>query len=273
MLRWRQGDGAAGRVKYTPSSAVGSWQPTAPGYQPALLPQWRNVTAFVMTSPSEYLAPAPPALTRAEYASAYNEVKTLGAQNSTTRTADQTAAALFWNEPQGTVTTVGLWNQIAQSILIEQNGSIAQDARTFALLNLAEADAGIGAFNTKYTYKTWRPSTAIHDGAADGNPATSPDSTWRPLLAEQASPSYVSDTSAFSGAAQIVLTSLFGSNVAFTATSDGAGGMNRSYTSFAQAASEAGRSQIYAGTAFEFDNQRGQILGQAVGRLVVQVLS
>jgi hypothetical protein len=273
MLRWRLGDGAGAHVKYKPSSALGKWQPTAPAYQSALLPQWKNVTPFALTSPSEYLAPAPPALTSADYATSYNDVKALGVRNSTSRTADQTAAALFWNEPQGTVTPVGLWNQIAQSILIAQNATIAQDARTFALLNLAEADAGIAAFKAKYTYNTWRPATAIHAAASDVNPATSPDPAWQPLLAEQPTPSYVSDSSAYAGAAQIVLQSVFGANVAFTATSDGAGGLSRSFTSFAQAADEAGRSQVYAGTAFEFDNERGLNLGQAIGRLLVQVLS
>jgi hypothetical protein len=273
LVRFRNGDGAAIRLNYRPGASVGAWQPTAPAYQPALLPQWQNVVPFVLTSPSEFLAPAPPALTSADYAASFNDVRALGARNSSSRTADQTAAAYFWAEPQGTITTVGLWNRIAQSLIIAQNQTMAQGARTFALLNLAEADAGIAAFKAKYTYNMWRPATAIHAAGSDGNPATTADATWQPLIAEQATPSYVSDTSAFSGAAQVVLESIFGTKLAFTASSDGAGGLTRSFNSFAQAAAESGRSQVYAGVAFEFDNERGLSLGQSVGRLVVQVLS
>src|SRR5205807_101264 len=94
--------------------------------------------------------------------------------------------------------------------------SLVQDARLFALLNIAEADAQIACWDAKYTYNLWRPVTAIRAADTDGNPDTDPDATWASLLTTPNFPSYTSAHSTLSAAAAGVLTDLFGPSFRFT---------------------------------------------------------
>ena len=172
-----------------------------PDFLPPLLPQWPNVTPFAMTSGSQFRPAAPPALDSAEYAANVDEVMRLGGLNSTTRTADQTAIALFWADGGGTFTPPGHWNQIAADVSLERGNTLAERARLFALLNIALADAGISAWDAKYAFDLWRPIDAIRRGDTDGNDATIADPTWTPLLKTPPFPTYTSGHSTFSGAA------------------------------------------------------------------------
>ena len=93
---------------YIPGPDPGDFQ-FIPGYDPfAAFTGWGNITPFVFTSSSRYRPKAPYALSSKKYAADFNEVKSLGAIDSTTRSAEQTEIALFWVEgaPQG-------WNRIA----------------------------------------------------------------------------------------------------------------------------------------------------------------
>src|SRR5204863_9061606 len=107
IIAARPNDGSTTTVTYTPGTAPGDWQPTPPANAPALLPQWGNVTPFTMTSGGQFMPAGPPALTSQEYADALNQVESIGAANSTTRTADQTQIALFWADGGGTFTPPG----------------------------------------------------------------------------------------------------------------------------------------------------------------------
>jgi membrane-associated phospholipid phosphatase len=260
----RQDDGSAAQVSYTPGTAPGEWRPTPPAYPPALLPGWPGVTGFGIKNGAQFRPAGPPALTSAEYAQAFAEVKALGGKNSTVRTPDQTQIALFWADNAGTATPPGHWNEIAEQIAVRRHTSLAENARLFALLDVALADAGIAAWDAKYTYNVWRPVTAIPQAGADGNPATAPDPGWAPLLATPNFPSYVSGHSTFSAAACAVLTEVFGGHTHFATTSDALPGVVRSFRSFRQAAQEAGMSRIYAGIHWQFDNRDGLALGTAV---------
>ena len=122
--------------------------------------------------------PGPPTLDSAQWAADYNEVKALGAAVGSTRTADQTQIALFWADGAGTDTPPGHWNQIAQQVAAAQRNSLEENARLFALLNVALADAAICAWDAKYAYNFWRPVTAIRAGDTDGNDETAADPTW-----------------------------------------------------------------------------------------------
>ena len=143
ILALRANDGADDVVVDTGDDAVGQWRPTAPGYANATTPQWANVTPFALTSPDQFLPAGPPALTSAAYAAAVNETKSLGEGDSTTRTADETQIALYWNDPTGTYTPAGQWNAIADQMAGSSDDSLAQDAQMLAVLNVAEADSGI----------------------------------------------------------------------------------------------------------------------------------
>ena len=186
ILAWRSTDGSDAVVPYTPGTDPGDWQPTPPANLPALAPQWPSVTPFAMTSGSQFRPPAPPALDSAEYAAAFNEVKSLGRVDSTTRTADQTQIALFWKDGAGTAYAFGHWNKIAQAGGHGTRGSdLVSDARLFALLNIATADALIACWDAKYAYNFWRPVTAIRSAGHRRQPRRrSPTPTWTPLLGD-----------------------------------------------------------------------------------------
>lgn len=265
ILTWRGNDGSAASIPYTPGTNPGDWQPTPPGFRPALLPQWPLVTPFTMTSGAQFRSLGPPSLQSAEYAVSLNEVKSLGALHSTTRTADQTHIALFWADGAATVTPPGHWNRIVQTIVATRQITLGENARLFALLNLGLADAAICAWDMKYLYNLWRPVTAIQKADLDNNPATEADPNWLPFLVTPPFPTYVSGHSTFSATAAEILARYFGTDhIAFTNVSEGVAGA-RSFTSFSEAAEEAGRSRIYGGIHYEFDNQDGLNGGRLVG--------
>jgi hypothetical protein len=211
---------------------------------------------YTVPSGSAFRAPPPPALNSPDYTAAFNEVKTIGDINSTTRTADQSQIAQFWYGQTGTYTATGYWNQIAQEVAVQQGNSLVQNARLFALLNLTEADAAIAVWDTKYTYNFWRPITAIRNADTDGNPDTIADPNWTPFLVTPNHPSYCSGHSGVSSGAATVLAAFFGTdNISFSLSSDSLPGVTRSYTSFSQAAQEASDSRVYAGIHWRFDVQ------------------
>jgi membrane-associated phospholipid phosphatase len=224
---------------------------------------------FCIPSDSAFRPGRPPALNSPEYTAGYNELMSIGAVNSTTRTPDQTTTALFWADGPGTITIGGYWDEIAQEVAQQRGNSLVQDARMFAELHLATADAVIGIWDAKYHYGYWRPVTAIQDGNADGNPDTSGDSTWMPLLTTPNHPSYVSGHTGLSGAAAVALASFFGTdNISFSLSSPTAPGVIKSFTSFSAAAQEVGESRIYAGIHWPWDVQNGLTLGEQVGAYV-----
>lgn len=269
MLRWRSADGSAEVVRYEPGSGPGVWIPTPPGFLPALFPNWPLVVPFAMTNGAQFRPPPPPLLDSAAWAFDFNLTRTLGRFDSSARTADQTQIALFWADGAGTVTPPGHWNVIAQEVAARRGNTLEQNARLFALLNLAEADAGIVAWDCKYAYNSWRPVTAIPNADSDGNLDTTSDATWTPLLITPNFPEYISGHSTFSGAAATVLAAFFGSDTTpFTTGSEALPGVLRSFESFSQAAQEAGISRIYGGIHFMSANEHGLACGAHVGAYV-----
>jgi membrane-associated phospholipid phosphatase len=267
-LASRANDGSKTVVPYTVSTEIGKWQPTSAVTSP-LLPQWGQVTPFALESGSQFRPDAPPALTSTEYAQDFNFTKDIGSLNSTTRTADQTEIAKFWADGGGTYTPPGHWNSIATQLLTQNNASLVESAHTLGVLSIALADAAIACWDAKYTFDTWRPVTAIRQAALDGNDATTADATWQPLIATPPFPEYTSGHSTFSSAAATVLTELMGDNVSFTTSSIGLPGVTRSFTSFQQAAQEAGISRIYGGIHFLSANTNGLECGEHIGDYVI----
>jgi hypothetical protein len=167
------------------------------------------------------------------------------------------------------------YNQIAETIALQQGNSLDQDARLFALTDIAMADAGIAAWDSKYTYDFWRPVTGIQDGNNDGNPNTVGDPTWMPLGSPgdgiranytPAFPSYISGHATFGAALFQTLTNFYGTNdISFTLTSDELPGVTRSYSSFSQASLENADSRIYLGVHWSFDATAGMAVGTAIG--------
>lgn len=269
IVAQRAHDGSADTDPYPGGLGAGQWRPTPPGFLPALLPNWAHVTPFAMTSPSQFSRAGIPALDSDAYAAALDEVRSLGAKDGATRTDEQTEIALFWADGGGTATPPGHWNVIAEQLSALRQLTVEENARLFAVLNVALADAAIAAWEMKYAHGLWRPVTAIQLADTDGNDATDADPDWLPLIATPPFPSYVSGHSTFSGAASAVLARFFGSdNTPFVTTSDGLPGVTRSFGSFSEAAEEAGQSRIYGGIHYQFDNQDGLAAGREIGEWV-----
>jgi len=288
MITTRATDGWNAATTYSPQAfgTVGRWQPgTNPGAWGAnsgtfLLSQWQNVTPFTMTTGSQFRPGGPAGLngtTPADYqawvqsgayTAEFNQVKSLGSATSSTRTADQTVIAYFWVDGPGTSSPPGHWNRIAQSISASAGLNLEQNARLFALLNLAEADTGIASWDAKVYFDNWRPMLAINTADTDGNPDTLVDAAWTPLIPTPSFGSYTSGHSAFSMTGAAVLADFFGTdNMAFTVDSESPFlpvGYTRSFSSFSEAAEEAGMSRIYGGIHWMSDNTDGATLGAAV---------
>jgi Bacterial Ig-like domain/Bacterial pre-peptidase C-terminal domain/SdrD B-like domain/Bacterial Ig domain/LVIVD repeat len=269
----RATDGWDGFGEHYSGSEPGVWQATPPMYAVPLLPKWGDVAQFVIAGPDSYVPDRPPALDSEEYATAVNEVQELGKSDSETRTAEQTAIARFWSDGLGTYTPPGHWNQIAEIVGQEQRNSLSTNAKLFAQLNTAMADAAIVAWNVKYETNFWRPLSAIQLADSDGNDSTIADEDWTPLIVNPPFPEYVSGHSAFSGAAAAVLNESFGDDTAFTLGSFTAQNLVRSFDSFDAAANEAALSRVYGGIHYSFSSEDGLTMGREIGASVLAAFS
>lgn len=271
FLKLRQLDGAGQAAGYAYEDRAGRWQRTPPNYDKPLLPGLGRMKPFALPAVEEFRPPPPPALTSAEWAKDYNQVKLLGASNSLARTPEQREVARFWADGANTETPPGHWNRIAQQVVRKKNYDLLDSARLFAALNVAMADAAIVCWDAKYIYNWWRPVTAIRVGATDNNPNTEPDAKWFPLLSTPPFPEHTSGHSTFSGAAAQVLAELTGSDeFSFVTTSDGLPGVVRRFRRFSDAAREAGMSRIYGGIHYMSANESGLECGKKIGHHVAQ---
>lgn len=201
-----------------------------------------------------------PAYGSAEYQTEINEVQALGSRTGSTRTADQTEIARFWAyDRPDTFRPPGQWNEIAQQVALQQGNTLAENARLFALLNIAEADAGIVAWDLKYTYNQLRPIAAIRQTT---------DANWTPLLDTPPFPDYVSGHATFGAAAGQILASFFGDDVSFSIPSQELPGVSRSYNSFSEAVDENAISRVYAGVHVRSSCEDGALVGEAVANSV-----
>jgi hypothetical protein len=252
------------------STEQGYWRETPPGFRPPVLPHVANVRPYVMTASSQFRAPPPPAVSSKQYAEEIAYVVKVGARDGAERSEYETLSTPFWADDLGSCTPPGHWNLIAQDLARRNHLSVPDIARLFALLNLAEADAGIACWDTKFFYRTWRPETAIREIDPKVNPLAKPVPEFIPNMASPAFPSYVSGHSTFSSAGCRVLQRYFGTDdVAFTATSDGLPGAARSFKKLSECRDEIGMSRVWGGIHFQMDNVEGQKVGTNVADWVL----
>jgi PAP2 superfamily protein len=257
----RSNDGSDVDGTYVFGSGPGEYQRTPPTFANPALPAFRFVKPFVLKRGDQFRAEGPPSLDSDEWAEDFNETKRLGRVDSTERTAEQTEIALCGAEPP-----LPMWNRVARSVSAQKQIGLVENARLFALLNLAMVDATIAVWDSKYTYRFWRPVTAIPLADTDGNDATEADPSWTPLRPTPLHPEYPSAHACVSTAAAKVMTSFFDDHTAFSAaTSTCPAGVVRHYDSFQALADEIGESRIYIGFHFRSSVNDGAHIGRQVG--------
>jgi hypothetical protein len=268
IVALRTGDGRGANVLYTyPTSPVpGVWIPTPPAFVPPVTPWVGQMVPFTMQSASQFLpVNGPPDLGSQQWAREYNEVKLLGAANSSVRTAAQTEIALFWTA-NPVATYFGAFSQLAS----DRHLSLSKSARLLAMLSVAFTDSGIGCFNAKYHFSFWRPVTAIPNGDIDGNPETEADSAWLPLAPTPPHPEFPAAHGCATGAIAKTLENFFGTpNVKFSVNS-AATHTTHTYYNVGQLETEAYWARIYAGFHYRHSLDEGFKLGHRVAKQLNQ---
>jgi membrane-associated phospholipid phosphatase len=224
------GPGVWGPPPGSPDSAS---QPVEP-----LAGSWRTWVPGVV---DRDMPPPPPAFGSPRFVSEAREVMEIGNH----LTDAQKGIANYWAAGAGTPLPPGMWNQIALDEVRHRHLTLPRLVRTFALLNMAEHDAGVAAWACKYKYWSPRPVNVIHQLGLDPN--------WKPFLPTPIFPSYVSGHSTYSAAGAEVLAYLFPDKAA----------------RFRAMARQAGISRIYGGIHYASDNVQGLRLGADIGRRVV----
>jgi hypothetical protein len=256
---------------YALPATPGNWQPTPPANAAATFTHYPAVQPFALTSSSQFMPNPPPAMTSAEYARDLNEVKAIGSLTSAVRTADQTQVARLWANVNTPTNFLFVWNNVARAVAASRNTSTVENARLFALTNIALHDALQTSFASKFQYGLWRPVTAIRRADEDGNDETAPDAGWSSLIGTPPYPSYAGNMATIGTSQSTILALFFGrDDIPYSHTWEGAGGATRSYVGFTAMANEQAEARIYGGIHFRFDNVAGQAIGRNVANYVFQ---
>jgi hypothetical protein len=273
MLAFRANDGFM--ASFTPDigSDPGDWRPVTPT---ALDPDGYvgNLKPFLIESPSQFRSDGPNALNSGAYAADFNEVKEIGALNSSTRTDDQTKAAVFWQ-----FAPTALWNPLARTLAAQYELDAADQARLYAMVNLAAADGAISCWNDKYYWNFWRPRAAIREADTDGNPNTVADPAWESLFAPATPtapplgtppfPDHPSGHGCLTGAVMHTLADFFGTDkVSFDVVSgrtlNGVTIPARHFDRFSDATKEVIDARVWGGIHFRTADVAGTVIGKKV---------
>jgi len=271
LIAVRANDGSSPAQFKTPGPPVpGEWQatvscPIVNGVASGIAFQWQNVTPFGIRSAKEFLLGPPPVLRSNEYAKTYNEVMTVGSLDSTERPPDRSDVATYYAATSPTQA----FNQAARQVAQEQRRSLSENARAFALINMAINDSLVATFFNKYHYNFWRPETAIRAGDMDGNRKTDADPNWQPFIVTPCFPSYPSNHGSAANAAAAVMRRLYGeAGHSMTLSNPAVPAIVLQYTSFRQITNDISDARVYGGIHFRTDQDAGALLGLAIGNEV-----
>jgi hypothetical protein len=278
MIDSRTDDGFMAAFTPVIGTDPGDWRPLGWPATPAFDPDgWvSQEKPFLIKNPSRYRSKGPNALSSKKYVRDFNEVKELGALNSATRTADETAAAVFWQ-----AAPAPLWNTLLRSLANRYHLDTADQARLYGSVNLAGADAAIACWNDKYYWQFWRPMAAIREADTDGNQATVADPNWEPLfsaatvttppLITPAFPDHPSGHGCLSGAVLGTIANFFGTDkVDITVVSprslNGVPIPPRQFKRLSDALDEIIEARIWGGIHFRTADVQGTVIGKKVAK-------
>jgi hypothetical protein len=269
MLDARKEDGRYGPFRFTsvvPTEA-GRWQTTPPAFGNDPNAWVAEVDPFVIESPSQFRTKGPHALTSDAYTTEYNEVKELGVAAppypAGPRTEEQDAVARFYN-----VNLVELFNRAVRGFAKDRGLTLAGEARLFAMLNLATADAVINCWNDKAHWSNWRPITAIREGNNDGNPSTVGDPGWTPLEPTPPYPEHTSGYNCGTSAFMHTAKAFFGGGkTEFSVVRKApppATDVTRNYERFTDVIDDTINARVYQGIHFRAADVQGAEIGKRV---------
>jgi hypothetical protein len=183
-----------------------------------------------------------------------------------TRTPEQPDSARFW-----AVAGPASWDPLVRRLAAQPGRRLVDNARLFALVEMAASDAFIAVFDAKYAFGFWRPITAIRNGDIDGNDATVRMADWEPLIDTPLHPEYPCAHCITSSAIGVVLESEFGGRPipVVSMTSPSAPGVIRRWSSIRDYVDEVSAARIYGGIHYRTSARVGQEMGRRIGALVV----
>ncbi len=262
VLASRLDDGTASPERYRPHTAAGTYVPTAG----VATPQWVHRKPWNMAGPAQFRPGPPPALTSAQWARDYEEVRIFGSKASTRRSAEQTDIARFWD-----YSLPPIYHAVLRSVATQPGRSVAQNARLFATASQAMDDGLISVMDAKYTYNHWRPITAIRNGDADGNDGTPLEAGWASLIDSPMHPEYPSAHSVLAGALATIIQADLGSTPlpVISTTSPTLGGATRKWKSLEEFSREVAQSRIWGGIHFRTATDVGLVMGKQIGAQAV----
>jgi len=260
VLAARAGDGLEAHVAYTFGIGPGAW--VLPTDNPSTTPQTPWVGAmrpFLVSSADQYLPRSQPKLTSARYAVDFNETKDYGSKTSSVRTAEETLVAKFWSANINTV-----YNATARSVATNQSMDAIGTARLLALTDLVGADSLIACMNAKYTYSAWRPYTAIRNAGTDGNPDTTADPSWTPLLLTPNHPEYPAAHGCITGAEAEVMADAVGTRHINVDITSPVTGTTRHFDTVRQLDAEVVNARVWGGLHFRNSVEAGMQMGRDI---------
>ena len=260
VLAARAEDGFAAAESYRPYTVAGVYVPTAV----PLVSNWPQRKPWLMTSPTQFRPGPPPDLKSDVWARDYNEIKAIGRIKNSTRTAEQTAIATFWE-----ATGASIYHGLVRAVTDSPGRDVTRNARLFMAITQAADDATIAVFDAKYHYNFWRPITAIRNGDIDGNDATERDPSWTPFINTPMHPEYPCAHCIVSGAVGTVLQADIGDIAApvFATTSSTAKNAKRTWMKMDDFMQEVANGRIYDGVHFRTSTEVGTAMGRKIGEL------
>src|SRR5215208_343789 len=258
MIAARTDDGRFGAFRFSAGPGAGAWLPVLPSFVNDPNAWLKDVKPFLIESSSQFGSDGPFPLASERYAREFDEVKEVGSAASTTRTAAQTYAARYWAEnPPNT------WSRVFRTLSTQQELSLVDNARLYAMLYMTAADALITVWDDKAHFLFWRPMTAIREADTDGTPATEKDAAWLPLIPTPPYPEHSSGHAGLSGSFVATLQDFFGTDrIGWTDTNNA--GLTRSFTRFSQAIDEVVDARVWSGIHFRNADEQGAKIGRQV---------